>query len=108
MFVHLVHLSLSVAQSKRSDQGIAHKIAIRSFQPIAASQAHQHYITHNSFAGTEQQTHTNMAAEQQQQKPILPEEFLKVIHGQVPHEDKKQQYQESLQKYVAAAAAACA
>ena len=49
-----------------------------------------------------------MAAEQQQQKPTLPEEFLKVIHGQVPHEDKKQQYQESLQKYVAAAAAACA
>jgi hypothetical protein len=31
-------------------------------------------------------------------KPTLPEEVLKMIHGHVPHDDKKQQYQESLQK----------
>lgn len=33
-------------------------------------------------------------------KPTLPEEVLKVIHGHVEHEEKKQQYQESLQKWV--------
>jgi hypothetical protein len=31
-------------------------------------------------------------------KPALSEKMLKIIHGDVHHEDKKQQYQESLQK----------
>jgi hypothetical protein len=33
-----------------------------------------------------------------EKKTFLSEELLKVIHQQVPHEEKKQQYQESLQK----------
>lgn len=55
--------------------------------------------------------------ENTQSKPsILPEEVLKMIHGHVHHEDKKQLYQESLQKCVSpccccdnpAAACSCA
>lgn len=52
---------------------------------------HPLFTIHSAVDG---QAFGSMAAE----KKLLPDEVLKMIHGQVPHEDKKQQYQESLQK----------
>jgi heterodisulfide reductase subunit C len=36
----------------------------------------------------------------EQQKPVLSEEMLKVIHGRVDQGDKREKYQESLQRCV--------
>ena len=35
----------------------------------------------------------------EQQKPVLSEEMLKVIHGRVDQGDKREKYQESLGRY---------
>jgi UDP-2,3-diacylglucosamine pyrophosphatase LpxH len=61
-----------------------------------ALRQHQGSISSSTTAAAKMES-----TQQQQSKPgTLPEEVLKMIHGHVHHEDKKQLYQDSLQKWV--------